>query len=112
MKNKFTLITATLLILGLAIFAFAYGTGSGPTMAQATCKYCKRDSCPMKNMAASVTAEAKASLDDCDCCKEGSCPMHKGDGTEMNHAAMSVDGKDCDCTHCKHKPEKKDTKSA
>ncbi len=86
MKRKITLIAAALLVLGLAIVAFAYTTDQTPV--KAACACCKGDSCPMH--------------------KGGdSCPMHKAGAGEMKHESMSGDAKTCDCSCCsKHKDEK------
>lgn len=80
MNRKITLIAATPVVLSLAIFAFAYGTGGSSTQAGPSC--CpKSDSCPMKKKDASATADTKAmDCDNCGCCKNGSCPMHKKEG--------------------------------
>ncbi len=112
MKRKITLIAAALLVLGLAIVAFAYTTDQTPV--KAACACCKGDSCPMKKKDASATQTAASA--DCDCCKGDSCPMHKGGDScpmhkagagEMKHESMSGDAKTCDCSCCsKHKDEK------
>ena len=50
MKRKLMLTVATLLLLGMAIVAFAYTTSSTTDTATAvSCCSCCGDSCPMKN---------------------------------------------------------------
>ena len=99
MKCKLMLTVATLLVLGMAIVAFAYTTSSTNTMAAAaSCCSCCGDSCPMKNKDAKM--QNVAMTDDkkdhsCDCCGD-SCPMKNKDASAQTTAAGEAKTS-CDC---------------
>jgi hypothetical protein len=97
MKHKLALTFATLLILSMAIVAFAYNpTGNDTSNAKASCTCCG-DSCPMKSKDAkaqtTAATDAKTSCD-CACCKGDSCPMKNKD----SKTSATADAKaSCDC---------------
>jgi len=79
MKKKIFLLISTLLVLGLAIVAYSYGTSGLSSSTTAACCCCSGESCPMKTKDAS--GKETMSCCDADCCKgDGeSCPMMKKD---------------------------------
>jgi len=103
MKRKLMLTVATLLVLGMAIVAFAYTTTSDTTTAAAaSCCSCCGDSCPMKGKDAKM--QAVAMTDDkkghsCDCCGD-SCPMKNKDAKAQTTAAGDAKTS-ADCSCCK-----------
>jgi len=103
MKRKLMLTVATLLVLGMAIVAFAYTTSSTNTMAAAaSCCSCCGDSCPMKNKDAkmqkvAMTGDQKGHS--CDCCGD-SCPMKNKDASTQTTAAGDAKATS-DCSCCK-----------
>lgn len=108
MKRKIILAIAAMMILGLAVVAFAFTrTGSSVAAPMACCCNSSGDSCPMKSKDAK-TSEKASCCDDCDCCKGDSCPMMKKGEAKQDAAA---EGKTCDCSCCKSGQEKKDTQS-
>jgi len=112
MKKRIFLVVAAMLVFGLAIVAFSYGTTNNATSTVATCCCCSGDSCPMKQKDASGK-EIAATHENCDCCGGGaeSCPMMKGDASRkmegMKHE-MKADGTGHSCGCCSHNKEKKD----
>ena len=105
MKKRILLAISVLLVLGLAIAAFAYNQSSGSLFAKAACSCCTGDSCPMKKDSAAAGQTASCcDSDDC-CCKKGgdSCPMKMhGEHTAM-HDDSGAAKAGCDCSCCKDK---------
>lgn len=119
MKKRILFAISTLLVLGLAIAAFALSGTNTKTSAKDCCTNCcakSGDSCPMKNKDQNASATEKASCcDKDDCCKGDACPMKKGENraghdncpmmkkdketaaisTEMKNVVVVSDGKDC-----------------
>lgn len=119
MKKRILFAISTLLVLGLAIAAFAFSGTNTKTSAMDCCANCCAkggDSCPMKNKDQNASATEKASCcDKDDCCKGDACPMKKGENgaghdncpmmkkdketvavsTEMKNVVVVSDGKDC-----------------
>lgn len=98
MKKRILFAISTLLVLGLAIAAFAL-TGTKTSNKSADCcamDCCKKsDSCPMKNKDKNASGTEKAACcdrDDC-CCKGGSCPMKNKEnkGAEHENCPMKKD---------------------
>lgn len=89
MKKKLILVISAMLVLGLAVVVFSYGTTNDVTATAAAC-CCHGDSCPMKTKDASGK-EVAGTHENCDCCKDGadSCPMMKKDA---DGKAMKMDG--------------------
>lgn len=127
MKKKITLAIAAIMVLGIAVAAFAYTRTSGRAATAMSC--CKGESCPMKNKEA-TSGEKASCCDNCDCCSGDSCPMKNGeasaatmkmgdaescplmkkaaDGTEMKPEATTADAKSCCCSCCGNENKKKD----
>ncbi len=124
MKKKMILAIAALMVMGLAIAAFAYTRANSSSVNAVSC--CAGDSCPMKNKNAS-TGEKASCCDDCSCCSGDSCPMKsKGDASapamkmgdaascpmkskgeastamhmDVKHEMAADDGKGCCCPCC------------
>lgn len=114
MKRRILFVISTLLVLGLAIAAFAFG-GKTETHKSAMDCCAKSDSCPMKNKETSSNDKASCcDKDDC-CCKGGSCPMMKKEhqganqescpmmkekaakSAEMQNVAVASDTNTCCC---------------
>lgn len=119
MKKRILFAISTLLVLGLAIAAFALSGTNTKTSVKDCCANCgakSGDSCPMKK-GENASATDKASCcdkDDC-CCKGDACPMKKGENgaghdncpmmkkdketaaksTEMKNVVVVSDAEDC-----------------
>ena len=135
MRKNFTLAIAAIMVLGLAVAAFAYTRSSGTFATAMSC--CDGDKCPLKNKNA-ATGETASCCDNCECCGD-SCPLkNKADAsaTAVNMEAgkmeagkscpmmgkaesttavrteakpeVKADGKSCSCSCCSGKKENKD----
>lgn len=99
MKKRILFAISTLLVLGLAIAAFALSGNSVKNSAMDCCANCcakSGDSCPMKNKDKNASATEKASCcdkDDC-CCKGDACPMMKKEGQSAEHENCPMMKKD------------------
>lgn len=92
MKKKIFLVISAMLVFGLAVVAYSYGTAGSDPAAISSCCCCSGDSCPMKTKDAS--GKDAMSCCDADCCKGGaeSCPMMKKDA---DGKPMKMDGDAC-----------------
>lgn len=88
MKKKILLVITALLIFGMSIAVYAFGTNTSGKKAMSCC-CCKGDSCPMtKDKTAGKDEASCCDKEDCcckggdSCCKGDSCPMKgkKDDG--------------------------------
>jgi hypothetical protein len=110
MKKRILLAISVLLVLGLAIVAFAYTKTNHPREKAAMACCCKDGVCPMKDKnagAATIADRQNASCcDSPDCCCKGgsgdSCPMKKqGEKTsqttndEMKNVTVVSDDENC-----------------
>lgn len=94
-----------MLVFGLTMVAFSYGTSNDLSATASSCCCCSGDSCPLKNKDASGK-EAASCCDDCDCCKgDGACPMMAkhadGKAMKMDAASCPMMKKDANSTAVK-----------
>jgi hypothetical protein len=96
MRIKLFLVIAAMLVFGLAVVAYSYGTAGSASAAVTSCCCCSGDSCPMKTKK-DASGKETTSCCDMDCCKGGadSCPMMKKDASgKMEHSECPMMKKD------------------
>jgi hypothetical protein len=96
MKKKIYILTAAVMIFGLAIAVYAFNSTLVRSDKAAT-SCCSGDSCPMKKKNADA-GEKMSCCDKCDCCKDGKCKMKKEGEAKAGHADSGhkmADGESC-----------------
>jgi hypothetical protein len=96
MKKKIYILTAAVMIFGLAIAVYAFKSTVVDTE-KSSVSCCSGDSCPMKKKKAD-TGEKVSCCDTCDCCKDGKCKMKKDGEAKASHSEAGhkmADGESC-----------------
>ncbi len=93
MRMKLFIVMSAMLVLGLAIAAYSYGTAGNVLSGPPSCCCCSGDSCPMKTKK-DASGKETTSCCDMDCCKGGaeSCPMMKKDA---DGKPLKMEGASC-----------------